>query len=740
MSIAFFFLYTKEKKAFLLIMTVAWIIYCLRFGLVIISLQIPSNPFLEALVLAISLVNALLIYLGIEKMMNKPHTPWVFNGGVTLALLTLSCSWFPLWFNAFEWLTFLFAGSIFIYAGVSIMSYYRNVPHLPKVLGGLFILWGVHKFDFPVLGQVPWFAPIGYLMSAMFQFSIALTILFLFYELINQELNQDEDRLKGLLELFQSDVNSQRELLDRVLSTGLELTGSKYGYIYFYNESTQTFTLNTWSGNVHKDCEVMDQETQYKLEQTGCWGEAVRQRKAYILNNYSPDDDKTKGTPKGHVPIKNFLTVPTFINGEIVAVIGVANKEKDYDSADQRQLTLLMDSIWYRVLQLRYTQELKEAKEKAEESNKVKNAFLANISHELRTPLNGIFGMAALIQNYDLNPEQKNYLSLLKKSGYDLLSIVNDLLNISQIDKKKLTFIKEKFSLTKVIKKLVSSYTKSQSNRGIQINFDSSKEVFYMGDRGKVAQIINNILSNAVKFTDRGEIRIIVTEGEHLVIIIEDQGIGIPPTLINQVTDRFYFSEEAYTKTRRGAGLGLSISKELLNQMGGELGISSTVGKGTKVEILLPIEKVSDYYPEEERVSEAEKIPLKPLDDNSILVVEDEAINRLYIRSILEKQGYTVVEAENGKKALEVLQQKPMDLVLMDVGMPIMNGVEATRIIKSSQDLRTIPIIGVTAHSTQEEQREFLNSGMTKVITKPFQKDILISEVRNLLEAEKNLL
>jgi PAS domain S-box-containing protein len=288
-----------------------------------------------------------------------------------------------------------------------------------------------------------------------------------------QELKLNEKRLESLLRIAQISTTSIQELLDFALQEAIELTSSKIGYIYFYDEDKRQFSLNTWSKEVMKECRVQNPQTLYNLDDTGCWGEAVRQRKPIILNDYEADNSIKQGTPEGHVKLKKFLTIPVIIDNKIVAVAGVANKLEDYDYSDIRQLSLLMDSVWKISERVTLLAELKNAKEKAEESDRLKSAFLANMSHEIRTPMNGIMGFTNLLQETELTTEQlKEYVGIIQKSGKRMLDTVNDLIDISRIETGQVELELQETDLSEEINNFYQFFQHEAANKGLRLKLE----------------------------------------------------------------------------------------------------------------------------------------------------------------------------------------------------------------------------------------------------------------------------
>jgi signal transduction histidine kinase/CheY-like chemotaxis protein len=365
----------------------------------------------------------------------------------------------------------------------------------------------------------------------------------------------------------------------------------------------------------------------------------------------------------------------------------------------------------------------------AREASRTKTLFLANMSHEIRTPMNGVLGMVQVMQGTALDEQQQHYLETIERSGRTLLMLIDDLLDISKIEAGKLTLQPAPFdTFSWVID--IQIITEPLFEQG-QVAFISevSEELpkRLHGDAARLLQVLVNLISNAAKFTREGEVRLNVggrpTSAGHYCLQVEviDSGIGMPADKLSTIFDAFQqVSPERITN--KGVGLGLAISKRLVDAMGGSLTVSSVEGQGSRfrMEVELPLAA------EPEAV--AAKIDLGAAPVFRVLLVDDDPINRLAVGSLLRQQGYPVVEAENGRIALERMQEQRFDVVLMDVHMPEMDGVEATRQIRASADaqIAATAIIGLTASVMSNEQQSYLDAGMDAVAEKPVVRESLL--------------
>ncbi len=396
---------------------------------------------------------------------------------------------------------------------------------------------------------------------------------------------------------------------------------------------------------------------------------------------------------------------------------------------------------------------LMAAKAKAEEANAAKSAFLANMSHEIRTPLNGVLGMLQLLEDTPLSEEQAEFAEMALQASKRLNRLLSDILDLSKVEAGKLSLHEIEFSLAEVRSSVLDIFGSMARKKKIGFNFilDDQLPETVIGDDNRLRQILLNLVGNAVKFTDEGHVRVDVSlAGTHIrggllsiVFTVTDTGCGIPRKQLQSIFDPFEQVENAFVKKRSGFGLGLAIVNRLVELMGGTVVVASEEGSGTAFRVALPfrssLPEQKQHDKESDRLQENGNSHAAEL---NVLLAEDDHVSQLLVARLLEKRSYTLCIVENGSKALQLLQERDFDLVLMDVQMPVMDGIAATRAIRQGRAGKSnvgIPIIALTAYAMAGEREKIMEAGMSAFLAKPVTLRTLlqtINEVCNTQQAD----
>jgi signal transduction histidine kinase/ActR/RegA family two-component response regulator len=386
---------------------------------------------------------------------------------------------------------------------------------------------------------------------------------------------------------------------------------------------------------------------------------------------------------------------------------------------------------------------LLEAKADAEAASLAKSAFLASMSHEIRTPLNGVLGMAQAMAADELTPLQLERLAVVRQSGESLLAILNDVLDISKMEAGKVELEEIEFDLLDVAMKTHANFVSLAAEKALSfpLTLDAPPGL-YNGDPTRLRQILSNLISNALKFTEAGEIRVELTHAsDELQLAVIDSGIGIAEDALDAVFQRFTQADTSATRRFGGTGLGLAICRELAELMGGAITAASRPGEGSTFRLILPLPwvRAKSGIPAASAQSAAPAPAADP--PLRILAAEDNPVNQLVLKTLLAQAGLELAVVENGQEALAAWRRETWDVILMDIQMPVMNGVCATRGIREAELLEGLgrtPIIGLTANAMSHQVAEYLAAGMDTVVTKPIQVEVLFAELRAVLDSALN--
>ena len=393
--------------------------------------------------------------------------------------------------------------------------------------------------------------------------------------------------------------------------------------------------------------------------------------------------------------------------------------------------------------QLRQARAMAQEREfMAEEANRAKSTFLATMSHEIRTPLNGVLGMAQALAVDDLSESQRERVAVIRESGEALLAILSDVLDLSKIEAGKLELEETEFDLGDIVRGVHTAFTALANKKGLSFNLDidGATKGVYRGDPTRLRQILYNLISNALKFTESGEIRVSASrDGPKLRLVVADTGLGIPAERLSTLFSKFVQVDASTTRRFGGTGLGLAICRELAELMGGSIEAESELGQGSRFVVTLSLPRVGEAQPRS-IISSAHAEPATATFSIRMLAAEDNSVNQLVLKTLLHQVGVEPTVVENGVLAVEAWEGGEWDVILMDIQMPQLDGIAATRAIREREAAtgrRRTPIIALTANAMSHQIATYTAAGMDSHIAKPIDARRLFQVLeQTLVEAE----
>ncbi|WP_133254280.1 ATP-binding protein [Phenylobacterium deserti] len=474
---------------------------------------------------------------------------------------------------------------------------------------------------------------------------------------------------------------------------------------------------------------------------------------AYFYNMVGVTDDSAPIKFQGLLSVAGRIFLQTRLQQELALSGRVEELALDLVRQDGERVPIMLNAVqeadrqgrpgaihmalWRAAAKRAYEAEVPKARMAAEEAARVKADFLANISHEIRTPLNGVLGVAGVLARTELTARQREMVGMIQSSGGMLERIVSDILDLSKVQAGGLSLEAHPFDLQTEIGGVVEMTRLRADEKGLVFQLDAAPEVFgrYLGDAVRLKQVLGNLTSNAVKFTEQGEIRVTVTLGEagELVFRVADTGIGFDEIVGDTLFRRFQQADAGITRKYGGTGLGLSISKSLVDLMGGTITARSKPGEGSTFEVRLPLPRVADEQPVTEAAHVGEADGPERL---RILLVEDNPVNQRVVALILEQYGVELEVADNGALGLEAWRESDFDVVLMDMQMPVMDGLTAIqhmRELERTEQRRRTPIAVLSANAMEHHRQQAVQAGADVHIAKPVTPQTLVEGVERAL-------
>jgi signal transduction histidine kinase/CheY-like chemotaxis protein/HPt (histidine-containing phosphotransfer) domain-containing protein len=528
-----------------------------------------------------------------------------------------------------------------------------------------------------------------------------------------------------------SDAQSLSDALFKVVD---EFINVPYSSIFLWDFKENRLRLYANKGFSEED-KIYSENT--AMERHPGW--VFTNREALVIN-----DMQTETVPnyvksgKREFVVRSRLWMPISTEDKSLGAFGFASEEPNFFTEEYQSILKLCcrlaGNIYSNIIfvdsEKKYVEEIEFSMKQLQSASNAQQNFIAKMSHEMRTPLNGIIGMAKLMSKSAMEEKQRNYLDIISDQSQVLLNLINDILDISKIQTEDFNIVDFPFNLEDSINSVLKSQKFQADLKGIKLKYLKDSEVvsFVSGDSLRFAQILTNLISNAIKFTSNGEVRLSLSlinrdkDQQLLSFSVKDSGIGIEESKLNAIFEKFTQADDSISRTHGGSGLGLYIVKELIQKMNGNISVLSIPGKGSEFTFEIPF-RINEETNKEEGV-ETTVI----FDHSKLLVVEDNPVNLLYLETILSDFGFEIDKAIDGLEAVQKCRENSYDLILMDVQMPKLDGISASKIIRNELKVDT-PILAQSANTVQKDIDACYLAGMNAYIAKPFSLEQLIDKL-----------